>query len=192
MSAQASAAWCSRSPQRAMFPDMRASVNICDSTCVCACADMGSRGWGRNTVGGVEQVPHYQFPAMSLKRAVKSLQQIPYIHLCQSTRHTLGFYTGGNTIYLMLHYPHVLSPPPHAGDSQCLTSISYSEQAGRQSSVGTPSWCKSELYYLIKCNPNTLALSIPNWFLKLLHMQIEKWQKSVLSYIPVRCRFLFL
>lgn len=37
-----------------------------------------------------------------------------------------------NTIYLMLHCPHVQSPPPHTGDSQCLTSISYSEQAGRQ------------------------------------------------------------
>lgn len=54
---------------------------------------------------------------MSLKRAVKSLQQIPYIHLCQSAQHTLGVYTGGNTIYLMLHCPHVQSPPPHAGDS---------------------------------------------------------------------------
>lgn len=114
---------------------------------MCMCVDVCS--------GGVEQVPHYQFPAMSLKRAVKSLQQIPYIHLCQSTRHTLGVYTGGNTIYLMLHCPHVQSPPPHTGDSQCLTSISYSEQASRQASEWrewAPSCCKSAFKHPAKCN----------------------------------------
>lgn len=94
---------------------------------------------------------------MSLKRAIKSLQQIPYIHLCQSARHTLGVYTGGNTIYLMLHCPHVQSPPPHTGDSQCLTSISYSEegrQTDRQASAGewTPSYCKSPFKHPAKCN----------------------------------------
>lgn len=113
-----------------MFPDMCACVSICDSegvcVCVCVCRDVCS-GVG---------VPRYQFPAMSLKRAVKSLQQIPYIHLCQRTRRTLGVYTGGNTIYLMLHCPHVQSPPPHTGDSKCLTSISYSEQADGQMSAG--------------------------------------------------------
>lgn len=108
---------------------MCACVSTCADVCVCVCE------W-TCVQGGVEQVPHYQFPAMSLKRAVKSLQQIPYIHLCQSARHTLGVYTGGNTIYLMLHCPHVQSPPPHTGDSQCLTSISYSEQADRQASAG--------------------------------------------------------
>ena len=100
------------------------------AVCVRACVRTCVRG-------GVEQVPRCRFPAMSLKRAVKSLQQIPYIHLCQSARHTLGVYTGGNTIYLMLHCPHVHSPPPRAGDSQCLTSISYSEQAAdRQARAG--------------------------------------------------------
>ncbi len=131
-----------------MCLDMCACVSICASVCVRACV------W-TCVQGGVEQVPHYQFPAMSLKRAVKSLQQIPYIHLCQSTRHTLGVYTGGNTIYLMLHCPHVQSPPPHTGDSQCLTSISYSEQAGRQAGEcreWTPSCCKSTFKHPAKCN----------------------------------------
>ncbi len=127
---------------------MCACVSTCASVCVRACV------W-TCVQGGVEQVPHYRFPAMSLKRAVKSLQQIPYIHLCQSTRHTLGVYTGGNTIYLMLHCPHVQSPPPHTGDSQCLTSISYSEQAGRQAGKcreWTPSCCKSAFKHSAKCN----------------------------------------
>lgn len=124
----------------------------CVSTCASECVRAGV--W-TCVQGGVEQVPHYQFPATSLKRAVKSLQQIPYIHLCQSTRHTLGVYTGGNTIYLMLHCPHVQSPPPHTGDSLCLTSISYSEQAGRQAGgckEWTPSCCKSAFKHPAKCN----------------------------------------
>lgn len=148
MSAPALTVWCNCSPWRTVCLDMCACVSTCASMCVRACV--------RTCVqGGVEQVPHYQFPAMSLKRAVKSLQQIPYIHLCQSTRHTLGVYTGGNTIYLMLHCPHVQSPPPHTGDSQCLTSISYSEQAGRQAGKcreWTPSCCKSAFKHPTKCN----------------------------------------
>lgn len=120
------------SPWRAVCLDMCACVSACAKrVCVRACMHVCVCGW-TCVQGGVEQVPRCRFPAMSLKRAVKSLQQIPYIHLCQSARHTLGVYTGGNTIYLMLHCPHVQSPPPHTGDSQCLTSISYSEQAGRQ------------------------------------------------------------
>lgn len=118
--------------------------------CTCMRVDVCSGG-----EGSMVHVPLYQFLAMSLKRAVKSLQQIPYIHLCQSTRRTLGVYTGGNTIYLMLHCPHVQSPPPHAGDSQCLTSISYSEQAGRQAGEWrewTPSCCKSAFKHPAKCN----------------------------------------
>lgn len=127
------------------------------ATCASASASARQRARVVRTCaqGGVEEVPRCRFPAMSLKRAVKSLQQIPYIHLCQSTRHTLGVYTGGNTIYLMLHCPHVQSPPPHAGDSQCLTSISYSEQAGRQAGEcgeWTPSCCKSAFKQPTKCN----------------------------------------
>lgn len=78
----------------------------------------------------MQQVPGYQPAAVSLKRAVKSLQQIPYIHLCQSALQPLGVYTGGNTIYLMLHCPHVRSPPPHAGDS--VFNFHFIFQTGRQ------------------------------------------------------------
>lgn len=149
MSTPAWIVWCSCSPWRAVCLDMCACVSSCAKS-VYAC-----RRVFEVERGGVEQVPRYRFPAMSLKRAVKSLQQIPYIHLCQSTRHTLGVYTGGNTIYLMLHCPHVQSPPPHTGDSQCLTSISYSEQAGRQAGEcreWTPSCCKSAFKHPAKCN----------------------------------------
>lgn len=147
MPASALPVWCSLSPRRA--------VRL--ATCASASASARQRARVVRTCaqGGVEEVPRCRFPAMSLKRAVKSLQQIPYIHLCQSARHTLGVYTGGNTIYLMLHCPHVQSPPPHAGDSQCLTSISYSEQAGRQAGEcgeWTPSCCKSAFKQPTKCN----------------------------------------
>lgn len=37
-----------------------------------------------------------------------------------------GVYTGGNTSYLMLHCPHLPAPHLPTGDTQCLTSISYS------------------------------------------------------------------
>lgn len=79
----------------------------------------------------MQQVPGYQSAAVSLKRAVKSFQQIPYIHLCQSARQPFGVYTGGNTIYLMLRCPHVRSPPPHAGDP--LFNFHFIFQTGRQS-----------------------------------------------------------
>lgn len=112
---------------------------------MCMCADTAGGGGGG-------QVPRYRFPATSLKRAVKSLQQIPYIHLCQSARHTLGVYTGGNTIYLMLHCPHVLSPPPHAGDS--LFNFHFIFRTDRQACAGerTPSCCKSPFKHPTKCN----------------------------------------
>lgn len=187
MSAQASPVWCSCSPWRAVCLDMCACVSICDSGCVPTCVQ-----------GGVERGPHSQFPALSLKRAVKTLRQIPYIHLCQSTRHTLGVYTGGNTIYLMQHCPHVHSAPPHTGDSQCLTSISYSVQAGRQtgwSGEWTPSCCKSPFQYPTKCKlerVNTGALTfcfkifvfvysgMCNWFciLSVCKCQTDKSQSS--------------
>lgn len=74
-----------------------------------------------------------------------------------------GVYTGGNTIYLMLHCPHLPAPHPPTGDTQCLTSISYSA-ADRQAGGGlgeggrgggeerTPSCCKSPFKQSAGCN----------------------------------------
>ena len=102
-------------------------VRMCVCVCVCVCGCM--------SVAGRESVPHHRFPAMSLKRAVKSFQKIPYIHLCQSTRHTLGVYTRGNTIYLMLHCPHG-QRPPHPHWRFTVFNFHFIFRTGRQESRG--------------------------------------------------------